>query len=250
MTNKAKILRFLSLNLALAIFILVSGSISELTAQSRDPFSQPAWARKKEAGSPGAGNAKKAGPPVDLGLPPIDQRIDYYKRLRESAAANGQEIPKVTSVLALSEMSVTGIFRTPRGYAAMVEAEPLRLSYTIYPGEKFFDGQLVAVEENRLVFRRVVKMSNGKFISSVENKALRKYSDRQEVQGIAPTETMASSEAANTASRPTEAQAAAGKPTVPIVSPLEEMQRQGPADADKDKSKKDSKKSVKVAKSK
>jgi hypothetical protein len=50
-------------------------------------------------------------------------------------------------------MSVTGIFKTPRGYAAMVEAAPIKLSYTIYPGEKFFDGQLVAVEENRLVFR-------------------------------------------------------------------------------------------------
>jgi hypothetical protein len=39
------------------------------------------------------------------------------------------------------------------------------------------------------------------------------------------------------------------KPT-PIVSPLEEMNKQVPADANKDKSKKDSKKSVKVAKSK
>ena len=63
----------------------------------------------------------------------------------------------MTSVLTLNEMAVTGIFRTPRGYAAIVEATPLRLSYTIYPGEKFFDGQLVAVEENRLVFRRVVR---------------------------------------------------------------------------------------------
>jgi hypothetical protein len=249
MTNKAKIIRFLSLNLAVAGFILVSGSLSELNAQIRDPFSKPGWARKKEGG-PGGINAKKAGPPVDLGLPAIDQRIEYFKRLRESAAANGHSIPKVTSVLALSEMSVTGIFRTPRGYAAMVEAEPLRLSYTIYPGEKFFDGQLVAVEENRLVFRRVTKMSNGKFVSSVENKPLRKYSDNQQVQGIAPTEAQASSEPAPTAPRPTEAQAVGGKPTGPIVSPLEEMNRQVPAEADKDKSKKDSKKSAKVAKSK
>ena len=40
----------------------------------------------------------------------------------------------------------------------MVEATPIKLSYTIYPGEKFFDGQLVAVEENRLVFRKVTKV--------------------------------------------------------------------------------------------
>lgn len=248
MTNKAKIIRFLSLNLAVAGFIIVSGSLSELNAQNRDPFSKPAWARKREGGPGKAGDPKKAGPPVDLGLPAIDQRIEYYKRLRESAAANGQPIPKVTSVLALSEMSVTGIFHTPRGYAAMVEAEPLRLSYTIYPGEKFFDGQLVAVEENRLVFRRVVKMSNGKFVSSVENKPLRKYTDNQQVQGIAPTEATASAEPANVP-RPSETQAVGSKPTGPIVSPLEEMNRQVPSDPEKDK-KKESKKSAKVAKSK
>ena len=45
------------------------------------------------------------------------------------------------------------------------------------------DGQLVAVEENRLVFRKVLKMSNGKFVSSVENKPLRKYSNMEVVQG-------------------------------------------------------------------
>src|SRR5687768_3044096 len=102
MTNKAQILRFLGLSLALAGFILVSGSFSDIYAQNRDPFSKPAWARKKEGGSGGQGDAKKNGPPVDLGLPAIQQRIEYYKRLRETAATNGQSIPKVTSVLALS----------------------------------------------------------------------------------------------------------------------------------------------------
>ena len=99
--------------------------------------------------------------------------------LDEAAAANGQPLPKVTSVLTLGEMAVTGIFKTPRGYAAMVEATPIKLSYTIYPGEKFFDGQLVAVEENQLVFRHVTKTGKDKFVSSVETKQLRKYTDQQ-----------------------------------------------------------------------
>ncbi len=68
----------------------------------------------------------------------------------------------------------------------MVEAKPIKLSYTIYPGEKFFDGQLVAIEENRLVFRKVTKMSNNKFVTAVENKTLRQYTVEQEVQGTAP----------------------------------------------------------------
>jgi hypothetical protein len=249
MTNKANILRFLHLSLAIAGFVLINGSLTEMNAQARDPFSRPAWARKKDGPSGQGNNAKKPGPPADMGIPAIDARIEYYKRLRETAAANGQTIPKVTSVLALSEMSVTGIFRTPRGMAAMVEAVPLRLSYTIYPGEKFFDGQLVAVEENRLVFRRVVKMSNGKFVSSVENKPLRKYSDVQQVQGIAPSEATATAETP-VPPRPTEAQAFGSKPPAgPIVSPLDEMNRQ-PAGSDKDKMKKDGKKPVKVAKTK
>ncbi|PYT00864.1 MAG: hypothetical protein DMF63_06065 [Acidobacteria bacterium] len=249
MTNKEKIVRFLGLSLALVGFVLISGSLTELTAQ-RDPFSKPGWAKKPEAGAVNTNGTKK-GPPADLGAPAIDQRIDYYKRLRETAAASGTPVPKVTSVLTLNEMAVTGIFRTPRGYAAMVEATPLKLSYTIYPGEKFFDGQLVAVEENRLVFRRVVKMSNGKFISSVENKPLRKYSDREEIQGTAPVENdVRAATESNTRPAPQSSEAQVGaKPTV-VVSPLEEMNRQKPGDSEKDKSKKDSKKSVRLAKNK
>lgn len=249
MTNKAKILRFLGVGTALVGFVLITGSVSELRAQ-RDPFSKPGWARQREDRGVGVNGVKKV--PTDLGVPMIEQRVDYYKRIRESAAASGAPVPKVTSVLTLNEMAVTGIFRTPRGYAAMVEAVPLRLSYTIYPGEKFFDGQLVAVEENRLVFRRVTKMSNGKFVSSVENKALRKYTDREQIQGTAPSQSdyRASAESSNApVSGGTQI---AAKPAGPIVSPLEEMNRQvvPAAAADKKEApKKDSKKPAKLAKS-
>jgi len=247
MTNKAKIVRFLGVGLALVGFVLISGSLIEVNAQ-RDPFSKPGWQRKPEPGA--KGQAKKNGPPVDLGTPAIQQRVEYYKRLRETAAASGMPVPKVTSVLTLSEMTVSGIFRTPRGYAAIVEAVPLKLTYTIYPGEKFFDGQLVAVEENRLVFRRVVKMSNGKFISSVENKPLRKYSEREEIQGTAPVENDARAATESTTAPATQsAEAQVVKKPAVIMSPLDEMNRQ-PAESDKEKTKKDSKKPVKVAKSK
>ena len=195
MMNKSKMLRIFSLTLAVFGFVLLSGSLTEINAQ-RDPFEKPGWAKPKSAdpvsstsSSPSSSTPAKpkpTGPPIVVTPPAIEARINYYKRLREEAAAEGQELPKVTSVLTLDEMSVTGIFRTPRGYAAMVEAKPIKLSYTIYPGEKFFDGQLVAIEENRLVFRKVIKMSNGKFISSVENKALRQYTMQDTIQGTAP----------------------------------------------------------------
>ena len=165
---------------------------------------------------------------------------------------NGEEIPKVTSVLTLSEMSVIGIFKTPRGYAAMVEATPIKLSYTIYPGEKFFDGQLVAIEENRLVFRKVVKMTDGKFIATVENKPLRQYSLQETIQGTAPVEQSGTPEAAaNTTPVVTgeDGKTETVKPSV-VISPLDEMNKQPEEkkeDSVKDKSKK-GKKPTKVAK--
>lgn len=55
----------------------------------------------------------------------------------------------------------------------MVEATPIKLSYVIYPGETFFDGQLVAIEEDRLVFRREARWSDGRREMVVEIKPLR-----------------------------------------------------------------------------
>jgi hypothetical protein len=126
---------------------------------------------------------KKYEPPVPkvvkssvLATPSIQERIDRYKA-QKIAAMNAQLVaPKPTTALLLSEVQVTGIFRTPRGYAAMVEALPIKLSYVIYPGERFFDGQLVAIEENRLVFRRETVWANGKRDHTVEIKPLRQAS--------------------------------------------------------------------------
>lgn len=235
MINKSKIKRLVSLSLACAGFVLVGGGLSEANAQERDPFAQPTWAKPRTtvttSGTTRTDKPKPVGPPPVMAViaPPIESRIAYYKNLRESAAMNGLEIPKVTSVLTLDEMAVIGIFRTPRGYAAMVEAKPIKLSYTIYPGEKFFDGQLVAIEENRLVFRKVTKMSNNKFVSTVENKTLRQYTVEQEVQGTAPIQPTVKTEEQPTQTvtnqQPTNQQPTVVAPTV-IVSPLDEMNRQ------------------------
>jgi hypothetical protein len=276
MLNKSKLTRFLSLGLAVAAFVLIGGHFSQTSAQVRDPFQTPDWKRPKKTVTPGATTTKdgkvvpgKPVPPavVPVIAPSIELRINYYKQQREVAAANGQPLPKVTSVLTLDEMSITGIFKTPRGFAAMVEAVPIKLSYTIYPGEKFFDGQLVAIEENRLVFRKVTKMSNGKFVSSVENKALRQFTVQEVIQGTAPTENNSANRtevvnnnsgnnAANNAGNNAAVNTAQTEnktvtPTV-IVSPVDEMNKQPvpeskPENSDKDKNKK-SKKPTKVAK--
>jgi hypothetical protein len=76
----------------------------------------------------------------------------------------------------LNELQVVGISRSPRGYAAIVEASPIKLSYVVYPGERFYDGQLVAIEDNRLVFRRETVFKDGRRERTVELKPLRQSS--------------------------------------------------------------------------
>jgi hypothetical protein len=248
MINKSNISRVLVVGAAFAGSLLIMGASQANAQQTRDPFVKPGYMRQPSSQAGGIRSSKPTTPTASSEAPSIEQRIEYYKRLREQAAANGAPLPKVTSVLTLGEMAVTGIFRTPRGYAAMVEATPIKLSYTIYPGERFFDGQLVAVEENRLVFRRVTKMSNGKFVASVENKPLRSFSTKAVVEGTAPNQgTDRPVEQASTVA-PASSDKKDAKPAQ-IVSPLDEMNKQ-PQETEKEKSAKPAKKPAKVAKNK
>lgn len=239
MINISKKMKFFSLILFATGFVLLNGNLDKVFAQqtTRDPFEKPVWQKPKDpnakpttitVGKDGKPIVAKAPPaaPAPVGVPAIQDRINYFKKIREDAAEKGETLPKVTSVLTLSEMSVMGIFRTSRGFAAMVQATPINLSYTIYPGEKFFDGQLVAIEENRLIFRKVTKWSNGKFVSSEESKPLRTYSDQEAIQGTAPAGETGKNETANATQPP--AQTADGKPVAPVVvvSPLDEMNKQ------------------------
>jgi len=131
---------------------------------ARDPFKkyQPVIKPPKSA-------------PAKLEPPSIQVRIERYRAQKAAAASAHVAAPKPTTALLLNEVQVTGIFRTPRGWSAMVEATPLtpKLSYVVYPGENFFDGQLVAIEEGRLVFRRDIVWTDGKKEKSVEIKPLR-----------------------------------------------------------------------------
>ncbi len=127
----------------------------------RDPF--VAWKPVKKK--------VKTGPSI-VEPPSIQARIDAYKAQKAVAMNMQLPAPKATTALLLSELQLTGVLRTPRGYAAMVEATPIKLSFVVYPGEKFFDGMLVAIEENRLVCRKETRWSDGRRELGVEFKAL------------------------------------------------------------------------------
>ncbi len=109
-------------------------------------------------------------------IPSIQERINMYKAQKQAAMNARMPAPKPTTALLLNEIQVIGITRTPRGYAAIVEATPIKLSYVIYPGEPFYDGQLVAIEDRSLIFRHETIYTDGRRVKSVETKLLRQPS--------------------------------------------------------------------------
>lgn len=137
-------------------------TVRRTVSGGRDPF------RKYEPPRTIVRNSREESP-----IPTIQERINNYKAQKVAAMNARMPAPKPTTALLLNEIQVIGISRTPRGYAAIIEATPIKLSYVIYPGEPFFDGQLVAIEDNRLVFRRETVFADGRRERAVEYKSLR-----------------------------------------------------------------------------
>ena len=102
-------------------------------------------------------------------------RIERYRAQKVAAANAHVAAPKPTTALLLSEVQVTGIFRTPavgRRWSKLHRSLPNSPMWFIL-AKSFFDGQLVAIEEGRLVFRRDIVWTDGRREKSVEIKPLR-----------------------------------------------------------------------------
>ncbi len=172
--------RFTSFLFAAALLV-ASGFAMGVVAQETEP-QKPVVTKRSVSG--GRDPFRKYEPPAPTvkkiagqsPVPTIQDRIAQYKAQKAAAMTARMPAPKPTTALLLSEIQVIGISRSPRGYAAIVEATPIKLSYVIYPGEPFFDGQLVAIEDNRLVFRRETVFTDGRRERSVEYKPLRQPS--------------------------------------------------------------------------
>ena len=169
-------IRFTSFLLSAALLV-ASGFATGVMAQETQP-QKPVTTKRSVGG--GRDPFRKYEPPApkikitnQAPIPSIQERIAHYKAQKTAAMNARMPAPKPTTALLLSEIQVIGISRSPRGYAAIVEATPIKLSYVIYPGEPFFDGQLVAIEDNRLVFRRETVFTDGRRERSVEYKPLR-----------------------------------------------------------------------------
>jgi len=183
MTHDTKIATAFGLAGLVISALLVCGSIQMVSAQEQETAAKkPATAKRVYSG--GRDPFRKYEPPRPTMkkisgqvLPPsIQERIENYKAQKLAAMNARMPAPKPTTALLLNEIQVIGISRTPRGYAAIIEATPIKLSYVIYPGEPFYDGQLVAIEDTRLVFRHEIVFTDGRRERSVQLKTLRQSS--------------------------------------------------------------------------
>jgi hypothetical protein len=195
MKHQTKTLKFGLTILAIALTIAYGGV---LTAKGQEPTTDKATTGRSNQS--GRDPFRKYVPPrvvvkkSNLVMPPsIQERIAQYKAQKQAAMSARVPAPKPTTAFLLSEMQVVGISRSSRGYAAIVEASPIKLAYVIYPGERFYDGQLVAIEDNRLVFRRETVYTDGRRERSVEIKPLRQPNS---VDSLAAVKTPAAPQAA------------------------------------------------------
>jgi hypothetical protein len=148
--------------------------------------SQPAAAPASTAGSNAAGS-KAAEPPAGAGgtdaggadLGNIDEilqgeedvlsgsgfsydpgnRRDPFKSLL--AAPDRQEFrgPRPDGVpgLLIDEIDLTGIFHTSRGFVAQVVASNQKKSFLLKEGDQLYDGDVVSINKNEVVFKQVVQ---------------------------------------------------------------------------------------------
>lgn len=188
-------IRFTSILLSAAIMVACGFAIG-VVAQESEP-ENPVMTKRSLGGGRDPFRKYEPPPPTvkrmagQSPIPTIQERISYYKAQKIAAMNARMPAPKPTTALLLSEIQVIGISRSPRGYAAIVEAMPIKLSYVIYPGEPFYDGQLVAIEDNRLVFRRETVFTDGRRERSVEYKGLRQPAQVNSMTAPANTQSVA-----------------------------------------------------------
>ena len=59
--------------------------------------------------------------------------------------------------LLIDEIELKGITRTPRGYVAHVSPHGVRQSYLLKEGDQLFDGDVISINRQEVVFKQVVQ---------------------------------------------------------------------------------------------
>lgn len=89
---------------------------------------------------------------------PGDRR-DPFKSLLVVTQHPANQGPRPEGIpgLLIDEVVVSGIFKTSRGFIAQVQAADRQKSYLIKVGDQLFDGDVVSINSNEVVFKQNVQ---------------------------------------------------------------------------------------------
>jgi hypothetical protein len=87
---------------------------------------------------------------------PGNRRDPFRSLLRPPPAQDRLKRPPGVPGLLIDEITIKGIFRTAKGFVAQIAAHNQRKSFLLREGEQVFDGDVLRIEKNRVVFRQIV----------------------------------------------------------------------------------------------
>lgn len=85
-------------------------------------------------------------------------RRDPFRSLLEAKNKTERKgaLPEGIPGLLIEEIDLTGIFRTSRGFVAQVLASNKEKSYLIREGDQLYDGDVVSITQQEVVFKQIV----------------------------------------------------------------------------------------------
>ena len=85
-------------------------------------------------------------------------RRDPFKSLlaaQERSDVKGPRPPGIPGLL-IDELTLTGIYKTTKGWVAQVQASNKDKSHLLRVGDQLFDGDVVRITENEILFKQIV----------------------------------------------------------------------------------------------
>jgi len=64
--------------------------------------------------------------------------------------------PEGVPGLLIDEIDIKGIFKTSKGFVAQISAQNEKKGFLLRPGDQVYDGDVLAIDKNEVVFRQIV----------------------------------------------------------------------------------------------
>jgi hypothetical protein len=92
------------------------------------------------------------------GYDPEDRRDPFRSLVERSPDAQMAQGPRPEGIpgLLIGEVDLTGVFVLPEGPVAQVQTSDRDRSYLLRPGDKLYDGDVVSVSLEEIVFRQIL----------------------------------------------------------------------------------------------